>query len=97
MTEDFFTEALDYLLDDMDARRRLAFEERMTRFPAARAAVAECAESISMLRRQALEVPFFGRVVRAEIAHVMSAAREKARGDLHRGAYKLRQLVARHA
>lgn len=46
MTEDFETEALHYLLGEMDASRRTAFEERLGRDAAVRAALKECADAL---------------------------------------------------
>lgn len=46
MTDDFETEALHYLLGEMDAARRTAFEERLAREPAARTALKECTDAL---------------------------------------------------
>ncbi len=47
MTEDFETEALHYLLDEMDAPRRAAFEEELARDPGARATLKTCADALA--------------------------------------------------
>jgi hypothetical protein len=70
MTKDFDNDALHYLLDDMDASERLVFEDKLTRFPGAQVALHNCADLLGTLRRQALDLPFFGDVVSKEVALV---------------------------
>lgn len=74
MIAEFEAEALDYLLGEMDGGRRAAFEQKLTRFPAAQAAVFACGESLAALRRQALEIPFFGESVGAEISRLLQTS-----------------------
>jgi anti-sigma-K factor RskA len=47
MTDDFETEALHYVLDELDADRRAAFEERLARDPQQRAALKACTDSLT--------------------------------------------------
>lgn len=47
MSEDFATEALAYLLDEMGAERRAAFEQRLERDPSLRAELKACADSLA--------------------------------------------------
>jgi hypothetical protein len=47
MSDDFATEALSYLLDEMSAERRAAFEQRLERDPALRAELKACADSLA--------------------------------------------------
>ncbi len=75
MIKEFENQAMGYVLDEMDEAQRAAFEEKLARFPAARAAVADCGESLAALRRQAVEVPFFGDTVHAQIGLVIEAVR----------------------
>lgn len=60
MISTFENEALDYLLDDLAAPRRRQFEEQLTRYPAARIALEQCADLLAMVRRQATEFPSLG-------------------------------------
>jgi len=75
MIKEFENQALRYVLGEMDPVQRAAFEETLARFPAARAAVADCGESLAALRRQAVEVPFFGDTVHAQVGLVLEAVR----------------------
>jgi len=84
MTREFETQALCYVLGEMDERQRAAFEEKLARFPAARAAVADCGESVAALRHQASDVPFLGDVVRAQVGLVIQSARESLQTCLSR-------------
>lgn len=86
MIKEFETEALDYLLGEMDEPRRVAFEQTLMRFPAARAAVYACDELLATLRRQALDVPFFAQVVGAEIGRLIEEPVEKLSTALDEGA-----------
>jgi hypothetical protein len=70
MTKDFDNDALYYLLDEMDAPQRLAFEDKLTRFPGARVALHNCADLLRALRHQALDFPFFGEIVSEQLALV---------------------------
>ncbi len=47
MTEDFNPDAFRYLLDELDAGERAAFESRLARDPAARLALADCAAAVA--------------------------------------------------
>lgn len=94
MTEQFETEALGYLLDDLDAERRGAFEEKLAREPSARASVDCLADSLTVLRRQARDLPSFGGFVHAEVELMLEATVEKPRRQLWRGLQKIRQFVA---
>jgi hypothetical protein len=47
MSEDFGTEVLAYLLDEMSTERRSAFEQRLERDPALRAELKACADSLA--------------------------------------------------
>lgn len=96
MTEDFAADAFDYLLDDMDVGDRRAFEGCLARFPAARVALIECADALAMLRRQAADVPFFGRVMDFDFHPLLAETKEVTRTNLHRGVSKPPQSVARH-
>ncbi len=60
MISTFENEALDYLLDDLAAPQRHRFEEQLTRYPAARIALEQCADLLAMVRRQATEFPSLG-------------------------------------
>lgn len=93
MTNPFETEALHYLLDELDGARRGQFEQALMREPAARAALAGCRDSLAVLGRQAQDLSFFGDVVQAEVALVMEATVETPRRQLWRGVQKLRQLL----
>lgn len=93
MTNPFETEALQYVLDDLDALDRVDFEQKLVREPAARAALARYRDSLAVLQRQAQDLSFFGDVVQAEAALVMEAAVEIPRRQLWRGVQKLRQLL----
>lgn len=46
MTEEFETDALHYLLGEMDAPQRAAFEEQLARDPGARAVLKSCADAL---------------------------------------------------
>ena len=94
MTKEFETDAMRYLLDELAPAERAAFEDKLTRFHGARIALAECTESLAALRRQALDLPFFGSVVRSEIATVLRALAAPRPAPVRRGVRKLRQLVA---
>lgn len=95
MTKDFFdTEALRYLLDEMSATQRTTFEDQLTRYPAARIALEECADAMSMLRRQAVDLPFFGGAVEREIARLVQSARTDARNRLRACVLQLRGFIA---
>jgi hypothetical protein len=96
MTEDFAADAFSYLLDDMDGGDRRAFEGRLARFPAARIALSECADALTMLRRQAADVPFFGRVTDFDFHPLLAGAKEDGRNNFNRGASKPPQSVTRH-
>src|ERR1044071_7333675 len=63
MSEDFTSEALLYLLDDLEPGRRAAFEQRLAREPAAAAAFKECADNFAQF---ALESAPVGAVSDAE-------------------------------
>lgn len=63
MIKTFENEALDYLLDDLEAPRRRRFEEQLTRYPAARIALEQCADLLATVRRQATEFPRLGSPV----------------------------------
>lgn len=95
MNKDFFdAEALRYLLGEMTPEQRAAFGEQLNRYPAARIALEECADAMNMLRSQAIDLPFFGGFVEAEIGRLIQASRSSAKGHLQRGMLRLRQLVA---
>lgn len=47
MRDDFETEALHYVLDELDADRRAAFEERLARDPQEREALKACTDSLA--------------------------------------------------
>lgn len=94
MIRTFETEALEYLLDDMDAARRAVFEDNLTCYPAARVALEEFSDSLATLRRQALEVPFIGGVVDMEIDRVLEISATTAKQTLFRSMNKLRQFAA---
>ncbi len=94
MIKEFENQALRYVLGDMDADQRAAFEETLTRFPAARAAVADCGESLAALRRQAVEVPFFGDTVHVQIGLVTEAVRRSLSERLMRPWAQLRHAFA---
>ena len=47
MTEDFNTEAMQYLLDELGTERRAAFEAQLAHDPAARAAFQACSEALA--------------------------------------------------
>jgi hypothetical protein len=96
MTEDFAADAINYLLDDMDVIDRRAFEGRLARFPAARVALIECADALTMLRRQAADVPFFGRMMDFDFHLLPVEANEAGRNDFHRGVNKPPQRATRH-
>lgn len=94
MTKDFFdTEALRYLLGEMDSSQRSTFEEQLTRYPAARIALEECADVMSMLRRQAVDLPFFGGAVEKEIARLLQTTRTDAKRQLQQYAHQLRGFI----
>ena len=94
MSNDFETAALQYLFEEMDATQRAVFEEQLKYYPAARIALEECTASLDVLRRQALDLPFFGRVVRSEITSMMQTFTTNRRAHVRRGARMLRELVA---
>jgi hypothetical protein len=86
MIKEFETEALDYLLGEMEGPRRAAFEQTLMRFPAARAAVYACDELLATLRRQALDVPFFAQIVGVEIGRLLDEPEGKLSTSLDEGA-----------
>lgn len=96
MISDYETQALRYMLGEMDERQRVAFEEKIARFPAARAAVADCGESLAVLSRQAVEVPFFGDVVGAQVTLLLQAARTSLCRNLKHPWAQLRQSLSGH-
>jgi hypothetical protein len=94
MTTDFSDTALNYLLDELDARQRSTFEDQLTRYPGARIALEECADSLAMLRRQSSDLPFLGGMVEQEVTRLIQDARTGAKRHLTRGLQRLRQLIA---
>lgn len=96
MTEDFAADAFNYLLDDMDAGDRHAFEGRLARFPAARIALIECAEALTMLHRQAADVSFFGRMMEFDGQPRLAETKEAGQDGLFWSTPKSPQRVARH-
>jgi hypothetical protein len=96
MTEDFAADAFNYLLDDMDVGDRRAFEGRLARFPAARVALIECSDALTMLRRQAADIPFFGRMMDFDLHPLAATATKTGRNDSRRGASKPPHGAARH-
>jgi hypothetical protein len=87
---------MHYVLGEMDEPQRAAFEDKLARFPSARAAVIDCGESLAALRRQAVEVPFFGDVVHAQIGLVMRTAQQALRDRLSRPWTQFRQVFHAH-
>ncbi|HWL15013.1 MAG TPA: hypothetical protein VNR00_05365 [Opitutus sp.] len=53
MTDDFENDALQYLLNEMDATRREAFEQQLARDPQARRALQACADSVAQFAGEA--------------------------------------------
>lgn len=94
MTKDFSDTALNYLLDEMDAGQRITFEEQLTRYPGARIALEECADSLSMLRRQAPDLPFFSGLIGEEVARLIQDSQTNAKHHLWQGLHRLRELIA---
>lgn len=93
MTKEFETDALHYLLDEMDAAQRGAFEETLRRFPAAQLALHDCSDLLGTLRRQALDLPFFGDVVSEQVDLVTQPAE---RAPHRRVPVKMPELVTCH-
>lgn len=96
MISEFENQALHYVLGEMDDAQRTTFEEKLARFPAARAAVADCGESLAALRRQAVEVPFFGDIVHVQVGLVMQTVRQSLRERLSRPWTQLRHVFQGH-
>lgn len=76
MTEDFEIEALQYLLHEMDASRRAAFEARLARDPMARAALKSCGDALARFACETAPAePMAAADQRAALAAIMAAAR----------------------
>lgn len=77
MTEEFETEALHYLLDELDEGRRAAFEQLLARDPGARAALRTCADSLARFACDTAPAePMAARDQRATLTAILAAARE---------------------
>lgn len=98
MNNTFETDALDYLLDEMEEGRRSVFEEQLTRYWAASAALRAQADLLGALRKQALELPFFADFAYAELTGVtlMPGPLAHWTSFFRRAGMKLQQLVAHH-
>jgi anti-sigma-K factor RskA len=73
MTEDFTSEALLYLLDDLDPGRRAAFEERLARDPVAAAAFKHCADTYAQFALEAAPAsPVSDAERRASLAAILA-------------------------
>jgi hypothetical protein len=82
MTDDFTSETLAYLLDELDAGRRAQFEQRLARDAAAEAAFKACADSFAeFVLTQAPGLPVAEDVRERMLAAVIRAA---GGGDGHR-------------
>jgi anti-sigma-K factor RskA len=84
MTEEFEIDALHYLLDEMDAGQRAAFEEQLARDPAARTALQMCAESVSRFACDAAPAePMSAIDQRATLAAILTATKETVPAAAH--------------
>lgn len=83
MTDDFTSETLAYLLDELDAGRRAQFEQRLARDTAAEAAFKACADSFAeFVLTQAPGQPISGDARERMLAAVMRTT-EARRGSSH--------------
>jgi hypothetical protein len=80
----------------MDVVARHAFEGRLARFPAARIALIECADALTMLRRQAADLPFFGRMMDFDFPLLFAETKDAGRNDMSQGVSKPPQRATRH-
>jgi anti-sigma-K factor RskA len=74
MTENFASDAHDYLLGAMEASRRAAFERELARDPAARAALKACADALAAFACEVAEPePLSAADQRATLAAIVAA------------------------
>lgn len=90
----FEAEALRYVLDEMDASQRAAFADQLTRYPAARIALEECADALTVVRRQPAELPVFAGFLETELNRVFGTPRVSVPHRLKRRVYQLREFIA---
>ncbi len=77
MTEEFETEALHYLLDELEEDRRRAFEEQLARDPGARAALKVCADSLARFACDTAPAePMAAADQRATLSAILAAVKE---------------------